>query len=306
MSASFFTFRERFSIVGIMPERALLRIKRAGICVYNAKKIQKNQILFSVSKKDSEKVFAIYPNVCYNKNGTAPYTAKHIGSVGLGKYLAFAAQRTGFLLGALAFLGGTLYLDSFVFGVDFIGSAVYAREARATLKEFGITPFSRYQSGNEDLICSKLLSLDGVEFCSVKKNGLRVRVEMRLGEYGTRKLQSGNLYAAHTGEVVAITALRGTPLKAKGDSVQAGEPLVGGWFTKGEGEQVRIEPIARASIACAYEAEIDADSQEKAFATAYLALALDENATVQKTQITQMETGFLVRIEYIAIESINF
>jgi hypothetical protein len=79
-----------------------------------------------------------------------------------------------------------------------------------------------------------------------------------------------------------------------------------GWFTKGEGEQVCVEPIARASIACAYEAEIEADSQEKAFATAYLALALDENATVQKTQITQMETGFLVRIEYIAIESINF
>ena len=302
----FWQRKEQISLQGVMPERALLKLRRAGIDLFHIRKTQKNELVFVVNKKDMQKVFAIYPNVCYNKNGTAPYVARHIGSVGLGKYLAFAAQRTGFLLGALAFLGGTLYLDSFVFGVDFIGSAVYAREARATLKEFGVKPFARYQSGNEDLICSKLLSLDGVEFCSEKKNGLRVRVEMRLGEYGTRKLQSGNLYAAHSGEVIAITALRGTPLKAKGDSVQAGEPLVGGWFIKGEGEQVRVEPIARASIACAYEAEIEADTQDKAFATAYLALALDENATVQKTQITPRATGFLVRIEYIAIESINF
>ena len=302
----FWQRKEKISLQGVMPERALLKLRRAGIDLFDIRKTQKNELVFVINKKDMQKVFAIYPNVCYNKSGTTPYTAKHIGSVGLGKYLAFAAQRTGFLLGALAFLGGTLYVDTFVFGVQFVGSATYAREARATLKEFGIKPFARYQGGNEDLICSKLLALDGVEFCSVKKNGLWVRVEMRLGEYGVKKLQSGNLYAAHTGEVIAITALRGTPLKAKGDSVQAGEPLVGGWFLKGEGEQVCVEPIARASIACAYEAEIAAETQDEAFATAYLALALDENATVQKTQITQLETGFLVRIEYIAIESINF
>ena len=50
-------FKDRFLIEGVMPERALLRLKRAGISVFNVKKPQKNQILFSISKKDSEKVF---------------------------------------------------------------------------------------------------------------------------------------------------------------------------------------------------------------------------------------------------------
>ena len=38
----------RFVIEGIMPERALLRLKRAGIAVYHVKKRQKNQILLKL------------------------------------------------------------------------------------------------------------------------------------------------------------------------------------------------------------------------------------------------------------------
>ena len=34
----------RFLIEGIMPERALLRLKRAKIAVYHVKKLQKNQM----------------------------------------------------------------------------------------------------------------------------------------------------------------------------------------------------------------------------------------------------------------------
>ena len=48
--------RVRIAIDGIMPGRALLRFKRAGICLYNIQKPQKNRILFSVKKKDCEKV----------------------------------------------------------------------------------------------------------------------------------------------------------------------------------------------------------------------------------------------------------
>ena len=55
--------RDKILIEGLMPERALLRLRRVGIGVYNAKKIEKNQILFSVNKKDTEKVFAIYPTL---------------------------------------------------------------------------------------------------------------------------------------------------------------------------------------------------------------------------------------------------
>ena len=59
-------FREKLIVEGVQPEKALLRLQKAGIDVFHAKKIKKNQILFTVSKKDSEKVFAIYPKMWYN------------------------------------------------------------------------------------------------------------------------------------------------------------------------------------------------------------------------------------------------
>ena len=143
--------RVRIAIDGIMPERALLRLKRAGICLYNIQKPQKTRILFTVKKKDCEKVFAIYPSVCYNNNGYTPYTAKKIGALGLAKVSERLKNRVGLLLGVLFFCSATLYADAFVFGVEFIGSEIYAREVYTALKEQGITPFARYPKGKEHI-----------------------------------------------------------------------------------------------------------------------------------------------------------
>ena len=51
---------------GVMPERAIDKLQKAGISVFFAKKTKKTQILFHIMKKDIEKAFAIYPNMCYN------------------------------------------------------------------------------------------------------------------------------------------------------------------------------------------------------------------------------------------------
>ncbi|MBQ3220634.1 MAG: sporulation protein YqfD [Clostridia bacterium] len=301
----FFHRRERIEIEGFMPERALLKLKRAGIPLFEVKKTQKNRILLSVNKKDIEKVFAIYPKVCYNNNGYIPYTARSLGETGVGKPLSWAKKRAGFLLGGLLFCCATLFFDSFTFGVSFVGSSVYEREARQALESYGIKPFARYASGNEDLVCSKLLALDGVEFCSVQKKGLWVRVEMRLGDTVRLQLIGGDMRARHTGEILSITALRGTPLKKAGDTVQAGDTLVGGWFSIEEGEQVSVEPIARASIKCVHEGEYEAEDAESAFARAYLALGLEEDCKVTEKTVEKRENGFFVRIAYTAVESVN-
>ena len=58
---------QRIMIEGMMPYRALNRLKREGISLKNIKKSKKNQILITVDAKDVEKVFAIYPNMCYNE-----------------------------------------------------------------------------------------------------------------------------------------------------------------------------------------------------------------------------------------------
>ena len=300
--------KERLEIEGVMPERALLRLRRAGIDVFNVKKTEKNKILLSVKKKDSEKVFAIYPNVCYNRNGYSPYIVKSLGFVGVGKWFAFAKKRVGVLLGLLLFGATTLFADRLVFGVEFVGSDVYAREAYSALEESGIKLFAPYRTGREDWICAKLLALDDVEFCSVKKSGNRVRVEMRLASVSENKTQSGAMQAEHTGKIVAMTVLRGTALKQIGEDIRAGETLVGDWFSTEAGEQVRVELIARVRIACTYEEDIQADSAESAFAAAYLALGLREGDVITERSVLESagEKGlFHVKISYTVTESMN-
>ena len=289
-----------------MPERALLRLKRAQIPVYNVQKPQKNRILLSVPRKDIEKVFAIYPNVCYNKDTHSPYFVRKLGGRGLGFQLSKLTKRTGLLLGGLLFCATSLFLDGFVFGVEVVGARAYTREVYEALEENGVRTFAPYKGGKEDLICAKLLALDGVEFCSVKKTGGRLVVELRQSPFQTPKYEDGAMWAKHSGKIENITVLRGSALKKAGDEVKQGEALVGDWFFLEDGGQVRVQPIARVRIACVYEALVQAEDEETAFWEAYLSLRLEEGDTVLEKRVEQKDEGYLVSLRYAVTETVNF
>ena len=295
----------RIRIEGVMPERALLRLRRAEISLFGIKKKSKTALDCSVPKKEIEKVFAIYPKVCYNIDGKSTYTVRVLGEVGIAKPLSWARRRTGFLLGALCFCIGSLYVNTLVLDVEFIGSSVYAREAQAVLEEYGARAFTPYKRGNEDLICSKLLALRGVEFCSVRKSGLYVRVEMRLSDEMPKPIRAGAYKAEHTGVVTEITAIRGTAVKTAGEEVKKGETLIEDYFTTGAGERVRVDVVGRACITCSYEAVIPVQTEEDAFATAYLSADIGDRDTLIEKSVLPVQNGFAVRLVYRAIESFN-
>lgn len=299
-------WKEKLAVEGTMPERALLRLKRAGIAVYDVKKTGKTQIVLQVKKKDVEKVFAIYPNVCYNISEYSPYTVKKLGATGALRVAERLKNRVGLLLGGLAFVALTLFANSFVFGVDVVGASAYKREAMLALEEGGVKLFSPYKGGKEDEICAQILALDDVEFCSVKKQGMRVRVEIRTAKFNRPSFTEGKMQAKHTGEIVALTVLRGTALKKVGEKITAGETLVEEYFQAEEGGQVRVEVIARVQLACTYEEEIAAESEEEAFAQAYLAVGLTEKDELIQKEVEKRENGYFVRLSYTAIETKNF
>ena len=296
----------RLRIEGIMPERALVRLKNAQIGVYNAKKIKKNQILLSVKKKDCEKVFAIFSNPCYNSNGSKAYTLSRRGAVGALRFVDGLKKRTGFLLGALLFCALTAYADGFVLGVRFVGSEIYAREAVVALEKNGIKPFARFENKNVDLVCAEILAQKGVEFCSVKKDGLYAVVEVRLSPFLEATPKKGKLKAGRSGKLLSLVVLRGTACKKVGEEVALGETLVEDFFTLENGEIKRVAPIARASIACVYEQEWQAENEDEAFAKAYLEIGLGgEDVTLTAKRIEKRESGFFVRLEYTLTQRIN-
>ena len=299
-------WRERVLLEGWMPERALLRLRRADIALFSVKKTAKNRILFSVNKKDIEKVFAIYPKMCYNNSVASAYKAQALGAEGVGKYLSKAKNRVGLLVGGLLCLGIVTASNPLVLSIEVIGGQCYQREALQALNEVGIRRFAPYSAGKEDLVCAKLLALDGVEFCSIKKTGNRLAVEIRLSPFPSVKTETGNMQAKHEGELLAITALRGSPLKKIGDTVRIGETLVEDRFTTEQGGQVRVEIIARVCIACVWEGEVEAESEEEAFAKAYLAAALTDMETLQNRTVENNGKTYRVRLEYQAVETMNF
>ena len=299
-------YKVRLQLVGVMPQRALLRLRRAGISLFLVTRIDEKTLRFCVWKKDVEKVFAIYPKACYNIGDYSPYTVTELGAVGIGKVAEKARARIGFGLGIVLFCAVTAYLSDYAFGVEFTASSVYAREAYLAMEECNIALGKRYNHQNADAFCAKMTALDGVEFCSIKKSGLKLYVDVRLSPVQTQYFQKGVMQAKHTGILTALTVLRGSALKKIGEEVQAGETLVGDWYSTEEGGQVRVELIARARIACTYKAEITAGTEEEAFALAYLDAGLENVENTKEKKIEKTDGGFLVTIAYDAVESMNF
>ena len=294
--------RRRIVIEGNAPERALDRLRREGIPVFRVKKLKKNQILLRVNEKDAEKVFAIYPNVCYNISVYGGYTAKDAGAEGALKAVRRLKSRPGLAVGAALFLAAAFFADGFVLRVDVVGAEEYRRDVLAALAECGIGPFSRYSAEGAEEAAEKILALDGVGFCSVKKSGVTVTAEIRLAPFSEPSVTEGDMIAAHAGKIVQMAVLRGTPLKKAGDNVREGEPLVGGYFTDAEGNRVSVIAIARVTLSCVYEAEIRAESEAHALAQGYLAV----DGEIEESACERTDGGFLVRLVYTVTETINF
>ena len=299
-------YRKRILLEGMMPERALLKLRRAQIPLYHIEKPQKNQIEFQVRKQDVDKVFAIYPKACAVKTEHRAYQIQDLGAVGVGKYVEILKRRVGLLLGGLLGLSVVLASQPLVLAVEFVGTNVYARETYQALDEAGIALFSPYPQGQEDSVCAKLLAIEDVEFCSVKKVGYRIVVETRLSPFPKTHLQTGVMRAKRAGEILSMTVLRGTPLAKIGDTVREGDSLVGDWFSTESGGQVRVEIIARVCIACTYEVDVEADDEETAFAKAYLAQGFTSQDTIQEKSVEKINGLYRVKIFYRTIETMNF
>ncbi len=177
---------ERVLIEGMMPYRALNRLRREGICLKNVQKAQKNQIICTVDSKDIAKIFAIYPNVCYNNDKYAPYTARILPPAGGKKAWVLLKKRAGLWLGSVLFLALTLFSDTLVLRIRVSGEVAYTQAVVEILGKYGIEQYKPYSGKQVDLISADILRLDGVGFCSVKKVGSTLVVEVQTAPFQER------------------------------------------------------------------------------------------------------------------------
>lgn len=172
----------------------------------------------------------------------------------------------------------------------------------AALEESGIKTFAPYRREKEQEVCSKILALKDVSFCSVKKSGMTVRVEVRLNAFSEPEPQTGDMTAKHSGTILQAAVLRGTLLKGVGETVEAGEALVGAYFLSESGERTPATAIARIAISCTYDEMVEAATGRRGLARAYLSI----DGEIAEKSCEAAEGGFRVRIIYVVTETINF
>ncbi len=161
-----------------MPFRALNRIRREGISMKNVEICQKNAVEFSVDAKDIVKIFAIYPNMCYNGGKGGGYSAVVLPPVGWQKTLEQLKKRMGLFVGGMLFLLVTALSDLFVLRIEVVGETAYESAVTEILSRNEIRVFEKFPAGKADVVTAEILRLDGVGFCSVQKVGSTVVVEV--------------------------------------------------------------------------------------------------------------------------------
>ncbi|MBQ8320668.1 MAG: sporulation protein YqfD [Clostridia bacterium] len=287
--------KERILLLGVMPERALGRLARGGIAVEKVERLSKDRTRFLVDAKDAERVLALYPEHA----PLAAYAAKSEGKVGLGRVKERLRSRVGVLLGGLVFLAGTAFADTLVLKIEVKTDTPLKTEISRLLDENGVRLFSPYDEKNADLLAARILALEGVGHCTVKKVGSVFSVEAYAAPFIKETQREKRLVADRSGTLLSLVVLRGEGYFKAGDAVEAGFVLAGG----GESGYA----AARACLSCTYENSFSGISGEEAFAKCLLAIGYGkEQVKILKKQIDTEEDTVFLKVEYEYVFSVNF
>lgn len=250
-----------YSVEGNNPAVFVSRLARAGVRILGAANgnVKKSRVFLNFSKEnvnsekiyitiphsDSEKLFAICKEMCYNiKSGreniyntkkSSAFTVEQTGTGGLLKPLVFLKNRLGIVFGICLFILFAVFLNGRLLGVSLDGvPRDYKSSVSVIVKESGLANFSDISSFNFDGLEKEILNgVKGLGFVSVKKRGSFIYVSAIAKELSLEDKRADNIVSPVGGEIVSVSVLRGTALCKPGDVITKGQNLVGGFFSAG-------------------------------------------------------------------------
>lgn len=275
-----------FTVETIAPEEVIFKLKRERIPLYHLQKREKNALELCVERKYRKKVFTILENSCYN--------IKSIRKFGFSRIPDFLKKKAGMLIGCPLFLLSCILADSLVLRIDVQGGN-YREEVTELLAGQGVGIGKPYAAELAPVLTAQILALPEVAFCSVKKVGSVLRIEIRRQTVLQGCERGKSLYASRAGRVTRITVLRGRASVGVGTDVDSGELLA-------EPDEDGIL-MASVELYCEYREVIRTDSEEKAYAAGRFAAG--EDAVILGERLTPVPGGFLNETEYSISERIN-
>lgn len=279
----------RIGIEGIYPEGVISRLKMEKIPLYNVKKTDKNVLELCIERKYKKKVFTILNNSCYN--------ILYVKNYGLSRIPVLCKEKLGVLIGCALFAALCIFSGYPVLKIEVVGAGEYYREkVIGLLAESGVSVGKGYKEEVAPEVTAKILSLDGVSFCSVKKSGNVLTVEVQITPSAELCERGELLQSPAEGVIYSLTVLRGEAKVSVGDEVHAGEVIV-------STENGIV--MASVRILCRIEKTVDAESEEKAYAKVLLDVGVEAELTNHSVMPSAEGEGYSVSVEYIVTESLN-
>lgn len=163
---------------------------------------------------------------------------------GLLPFLMRYRKRWGIAAGALIFVFLTALSSNVIWSVDVTGNKeISDKYITDILAELGCKPGAFYSSVDFDTLHNRfLMESDGIGWISVNMNGTHANVEVRETSDGVRDPDTAfyNLVASEDGQIERIAAIEGKPQVKISETVEKGQLLVSGVFSREEGG-IRLE-----------------------------------------------------------------
>ena len=235
----------KVEMTGADPEALLESISSKGMLLRDVSVVSELTIHATVSRGDLDAL-----RLLCEKRGDALIVLQHRGIYWLFRGLF---SRPVLLLGALVFLGLTLYLPGRVLFVQVEGnSRIPTRLIQETASQCGIHFGASRRAVRSERVKNALLeAVPQLKWVGVNTRGCVAVISVRehpAAEPEPDRQQPGHIIALREGVIVSCTATRGTALCAPGQAVSAGELLISGYTDCGlciHAEQAAGEVYAR-------------------------------------------------------------
>lgn len=221
---------------------ALRKLSRADIPVYCLKK-HTNTLTFCIEDEYLQKAFAIFSHRCYNISVVRESAAKRVRR--------FLSRRVAFPLGALLFVSSACVANSLVLKIKVTGSGAYlADTVKSIARDCGAEEWRFAKSVDGATLIARVLALPNVIFCTVKKEGSYLIVDVQTEENDSSLVSASPLVSTVAGVIVRAVAVCGTLEKSAGEEVSAGDIIIGAYTIDSDGVRTECLAAGFAQIEC--------------------------------------------------------
>ena len=246
-----------------------------------------------------EKVFAIFSHSCYN--------IVIIRNSGVTRLKFFLKRRFGLIAGAVIFVAAAVMSGNTVLKIKVTGNGGYLeRQVIAIAAECGAREWSFCRKLDAPLMQSKIMALPDVNFCSVKRDGAYLLIDVRTEEEHTSKVDYKPLTANVSGEVYRLVAICGTPERKEGDYVSAGETLIGAYELTAEGEGVPCLAVGFAEIKAHAELSLfyNEESEQNAQSALKAAALYSDTVLERSYKVSPCEGGVKYEVSFTYLKRV--